>query len=82
MTAWAKPKDLLIAFKFANESEWRRHLEWLRTEGYPWIHKLEKDRQSLAGRAGSVGALGGTSRDAKHEGEIQEMGDDLLAGGA
>jgi hypothetical protein len=82
VTAWAKPKDLLIAFKFANESEWRRHLEWLRTEGYPWIHKLEKDRQSLAGRSRGLGALGGTSRDAEHEGEIQEMGEDLLAGGA
>ena len=44
MTAWAKPKDLLIAYKFANAGEWRRHLNWLEAEGYPYMPQLRKER--------------------------------------
>ena len=43
MTSWAKPKDLLIAYKFASESEWRRHIGWLEKEGYPFIAQLRKE---------------------------------------
>ena len=50
MTAWAKPADLLIAYKFASASEWRRHIAWLEKEGYPWLAQLEKERA----RAGEV----------------------------
>jgi hypothetical protein len=60
------------------------HIEWLKDHGYPWLAQLRKeaDKALGSGRSGGVGALGGTSRDAEHEGEISEMGADLLAGGA
>ena len=43
MTSWAKPKDLLIAYKFANAGEWRRHLMWLEDKGYPFLAQLRKE---------------------------------------
>jgi len=43
MTAWAKPSDLLLAYKYATEREWRRHLAWLELEGYPHIAKLRSE---------------------------------------
>lgn len=82
MTAWAKPADLLIAYKYANASEWRRHIEWFKDNGYPWHAQLRKEADKvLAGRTGGVGALGGASRGAEPEGEIQTMGAQVLAGG-
>jgi hypothetical protein len=60
VTAWAKPKDLLIAFKFASTSEWRQHLEWLEFEGYPDIAKLRAEigRADRKGNTSSKSARG------------------------
>lgn len=43
MTAWAKPSDLLIAYKFASPSEWRRHIGKLEDMGYPFLLQLKKE---------------------------------------
>ena len=52
MTSWAKPSAYLLAYRYANESEWRRHLLWLETEGYPQIKALRADRKGNPGSEG------------------------------
>ena len=87
LTAWAKPKDLLIAYKFANASEWRRHLIWLEDKGYPFLAQLRKEiahgdkavSRSKAANKAQPTAFPSASGDAELSPEIQEMGDDLLA---
>ena len=56
MTSWAKPADYLIAYKYANASEWRRHLAWLKDQGYPFLAQLEKElaRESKGRRSDSA----------------------------
>ena len=92
MTSWAKAADYLIAYKYANASEWRRHLAWLEERGYPYLSQLRKELGAKANKsAGATLALSGsrdipeeagTPSDAELEGEVSEMGFDLLAGGA
>jgi hypothetical protein len=63
VTAWAKPKDLLIAYKFATASEWRIHIEILREWGYPYLAQLMKERaRGLSGvpKSPKAGADAGT----------------------
>ena len=89
MTSWPKPPAYLTAYKHANVSEWRRHLLWLEERGYPYLAQLRKEIDAKANKpAGSVLALSGAgsvsekpdaSGMAELEGEIPEMGDDLLA---
>ena len=53
MTSWGKPSAYLLAYKYANASEWRRHLAWLEERGYPFIAQLQKElaREDRKGRA-------------------------------
>ena len=90
VTSWAKPADYLIAYKYANVSEWRRHLAWLEERGYPFIAQLQKELAREKAHQLARGAKASRGRDAEPaiqtsselEGEIPSMGDDLLAGGA
>ncbi len=89
---WAKPKDLLIAYKFSTASEWRRHMAWLEDRGYPHMAQLKNEverahrpsgRQALAlSGSGSVSPIEGASGANEHAEEVSTLGDDLLAGGA
>jgi hypothetical protein len=60
MTAWAKPRDLLIAYKFASQSEWRRHIAKLEELGYPFLAQLQKElaRGDREGRSDAAGPAG------------------------
>jgi hypothetical protein len=56
MTTWAKPSDLMLAYRNASRWESRRHIEWFREQGYPHVKQLEKLFEDREGRAGA-GAL-------------------------
>ncbi len=62
---WAKPADLLIAYKFSTESDWRQHIETLKDWGYPYLAQLEKERARAkgkgSGRQAANGPLGGAA---------------------
>jgi hypothetical protein len=81
---------LLIAYKFASPSEWRRHISKLEEWGYPYLPQLtkelarEKTDKSAGGKSGRVEreAPLALQTSAELEGEVSEVGDDLLAGGA
>jgi hypothetical protein len=78
VTAWAKPRDLLIAYKFASPSEWRRHIAKLEEWGYPFLAQLQKElaREKTDKSAGK--GPGRVEREAplalqtssEHEGEV------------
>lgn len=86
---WGKPSDYLLAHKFANASEWRRHLMWLEEKGYPLIAQLRKELERREEKDKSAGDQARGRRGqadqpvplgTEHEGANEEMGNDLLAG--
>jgi hypothetical protein len=63
VTAWAKPRDLLVAYRFASASEWRVHIETLKDWGYPYLPQLMKERareSSGVSKSSKAGADAGT----------------------
>ncbi len=93
MPLWADPKTLMAVYKHALPWELRRHLLWYREQGYPHIKQLEalierSQKDKSAGVSNPQSALGSVSEDIgapgdpELQGTIQEMGDEVLAGGA